>query len=260
MATTQAGESSKSTGTSTGAGAGTGTASAPSTGDGDMDTLLTGLSAKDRSNIEKHLAACDAEPSPQHGKIWRRLAVALRRLAPLPVQTAGQHAVQFFIPDGKYRMQVFALEDGNNGQLMVYLPDVLAEAQKSGLLSKRGAKAGGDVAAAASADVSTASGSVITTAGGGGAQEYAIRGAKGVVLRLEALDAANTPNPSAHVKNMLGWNRKALRVTLLTVSPPEQIAATEQLCALAAKSWAGKIAAAAPAAKAAAGKSTSAKS
>jgi len=252
MATTEAGEASKSTGTS-----GASTGAAGTTGDGDMDTLLAGLSAKDRSNIEKHLAAADAEPSPQHGKIWRKVAVALRKLAPLPVQTAGQHAVQFFIPDGKYRMQVFALEDGNNGQLMVYLPDVLAEAQKSGLLSKRGAKAPGEVAAA---DVANASGSVISTAGGGGAQEYAIRGSKGVALRLEALDAANTPNPSAHVKNMLGWNRKALRVTLLTVSPPEQIAATEQLCALAAKSWAGKIAAAAPAAKAAAGKSTSAKS
>src|SRR5688500_12035509 len=168
MATTAAGEESKKAGASGSSGS--------STGDADMDTLLAGLSAKDRSNIEKHLAACDAEPSPAHGKLWRKVAVALRKLAPLPVQTAGQHAVQFFIPDGKYRMQVFALEDGNNGQLMVYLPDVLAEAQKSGLLSKRGAKAPGEVAAA---DVANASGSVISTAGGGGAQEYAIRGSKG---------------------------------------------------------------------------------
>ena len=251
MATTEAGEASKATG----GGAGTGAAGA-GTGDRDLDTLLAGLAAKDRSNIEKHLAACDAEPSPAHGKLWRRLAVALRKLAPLPVQTAGQHAVQFFIPDGKYRMQVFALEDGNNGQLMIYLPDVLAEAQKSGLLSKRGAKAPGEVAAgaegsggAASSSSSASGPGATTTVGGIGPQEYAIRGGKGVALRLEALDAANTPNPAAHVKNMLGWNRKALRVTLLTVSPTDLIAAAEALCALAAKKWAGKAAAAAPAAK-----------
>jgi hypothetical protein len=153
-------------------------------------------------------------------------------------------------------MQVFALEDGNNGQLMIYLPDVLAEAQKSGMLSKRGAKAPGEVAAGAdgtgaagSTSSSSAGAGATTTVGGAGAQEYAIRGGKGVSLRLEALDASNTPNPAAHVKNMLGWNRKALRVTLLTVSPPEQVAAAEALCALAAKKWAGKAAAAAPAGK-----------
>ena len=254
MATTEAGEVNKTTGAGSGA-AGT------STGDRDLDSLLTGLAAKDRSNIEKHLAACDAEPSPAHAKIWRRLAVALRKLAPLPVQTAGQHAVQFFIPDGKYRMQVFALEDGNNGQLMIYLPDVLADAQKSGLLSKRGAKAPAEVAAGADgsgsgsgASASTSSGpGATTTVGGAGVQEFAIRGGKGTALRLEALDASNTPNPAAHVKNMLGWNRKALRVSLLTVSPAEQIAAAEALCALAAKKWAGKAAAAAPAAKPATG-------
>jgi hypothetical protein len=160
----------------------------------DIDTLLNGLAGKDRSNIEKHLAACDAEPDPQHAKLWRRLAVGLRRLAPMPVQTVGQHAVQFFIADGKYRMQVFALEDGRDGRLMVYLPDVLAEAEKAGLPLG--------------------------------------------ILKPEALDSANTPNPSPHVKHMLGWNRKAVRVTLLTHAPAQQISALEKLCALASERWA----------------------
>src|ERR671914_2468396 len=87
-----------------------------SAGATEMDTFFTGLSAKDRSNIEKHLATCDAEARPEHGKLWRRLALALRRLAPLPVQTVGQHSVQFFVPDGKYRMQVFAMEDARDGR------------------------------------------------------------------------------------------------------------------------------------------------
>ena len=164
----------------------------------DMETFLTGLAGKDRSNIEKHLAACDAEPDPQQGKLWRRLAVGLRKLAPLPVQTVGQHAVQFFIADGKYRMQVFALEDGRDGRLMIYLPDILAEAEKAG------APLG--------------------------------------VLKPEALDAANTPNPSPHIKHMLGWNRKAVRVTLLTHASSQQVSATEKLCALAADRWAAKSA------------------
>jgi hypothetical protein len=165
----------------------------------DMETFLTGLAGKDRSNIEKHLAACDAEPDPTHGKLWRRLAVGLRRLAPLPVQTVGQHAVQFFIADGKYRMQVFALEDARDGRLMVYLPDILAQAEKAG------APLG--------------------------------------VLKPEALDAANTPNPSPHIKHMLGWNRKALRISLSANGSPTQAAAVEALCELAAKGWAESAAA-----------------
>ena len=160
----------------------------------DMETFLTGLAGKDRSNIEKHLAACDAEPDPAHGKLWRRLAVGLRKLAPMPVQTVGQHAVQFFIADGKYRMQVFALEDGRDGRLMVYLPDVLAAAEKAG------APLG--------------------------------------VLKPEALDSSNTPNPSPHIKHMLGWNRKAARVTLLTHASAQQVSALEKLCVLAAERWA----------------------
>jgi len=171
----------------------------PTTDAADMETFLTGLAGKDRSNIEKHLAACDAEPDPTHGKLWRRLAVALRKHAPLPVQTVGQHAVQFFIADGKYRMQVFALEDARDGRLMVYLPDILAKAEKAGA-------------------------------------------ALGV-LKPEALDAANTPNPSPHIKHMLGWNRKAVRLTLPTRASPQQVNAAESLFAIAAEGWAAKKAA-----------------
>ena len=163
----------------------------------DMETFLTGLAGKDRSNIEKHLTAVDAEPDPTHGKLWRRLAVSLRKLAPLPVTTVGQHAVQFFIADGKYRMQVFALEDARDGRLMVYLPDILADAQKSG-------------------------------------------GAALASLQPEALDSANTPNPSPHIKHMLGWNRKALRLTFPAIVNGPQLAAAEALCEVAAKSWAKK--------------------
>lgn len=171
--------------------------------------LLARSGAKERASIEKHLAACDAENDPAHGKLWRRIAGKLGGLSPLNVQTAGQHAVMFFIPDGKYRMQVFALEDQRDGLLLVYLPDVLDQAVKAKILTKPNA-----------------------------AGEYALPGARRQTLTVLAMDAQNTPEPPAHVKHMLGWNRKAVRVSLPTTDANSaQVAATEALCALAAKKW-----------------------
>jgi hypothetical protein len=209
----------------------------------DMESFFTGVGAKDRSSIEKHLAALDAQPHPAHGQLWRRLAVSLRKLAPMPVQTVGQHAVQFYIADGKYRMQVFALEDAKDGRLKIYLPDVTAEAIKAGLLTKPAAAAAAPrrasgVAAGPVGGASGADGTAPAAADHG--REYGVKGAKGESLRLESLDASNTPNPAPHVKHMLGWNRKALAITLLTAATPDQVSAAEGLCALAAKKWASK--------------------
>src|SRR3954453_11757925 len=96
----------------------------------DLDALLAKAGQRDRTNVEKHLAALDAGPDAAHAALWRRLARALATLAPLAITTIGQQAVQFFIADGKYRMQVFALEDQNDGKLQVYLPDIIAEGMK----------------------------------------------------------------------------------------------------------------------------------
>src|SRR5437870_3403086 len=86
-----------------------------------FDDLLAKMGAKDRTNIERHLAACEQEPDPAHARNWRRLAQRLGTLASFAVQTVGQHSVMFFVQDGKYRMQGFALEDQRNGQIQVYL-------------------------------------------------------------------------------------------------------------------------------------------
>jgi len=182
----------------------------------DVDTeyqaLLARAGAKDRASIERHVAACDAEDGPAHGSLWRRIAARLGALAPLPVTTLGQHAVLFFIPDGKYRMQVFALEDKRDGVLNVYVPDVLAEAAKKKILGK-----------------SVEEG------------KYAIPGAGKQTLEVQAMDAANTPEPPQHVKNMLGWNRKALRIPLpATEAKSPAVSATEALASLAAGKWAVK--------------------
>src|SRR5690242_4162454 len=75
----------------------------------DYPTFLSKLGTKDRLNVERHLAICEAEPDPAHATYYRKLISILGGLAPHAVKTHGQQAVQFFIPDGKYRMQVFAL-------------------------------------------------------------------------------------------------------------------------------------------------------
>src|ERR1700722_4618881 len=135
----------------------------------DLETFLARAGAKERAKIEKHLALRETETGPALSKLWRKVAAILGGLAPLPAQTMGNLALLFFIPDGKYKMQVFALEDAGDGNLSVYLPDVLAAAQKKKVLLKE--KAPG---------------------------EYTIGGHASHVLKLESLEASNTPSAHPH--------------------------------------------------------------
>jgi hypothetical protein len=173
-----------------------------------LEEMLVRAGIKCRTSLEKHLALCDAEPAPFHGQLWRQLAGKLGKLAPMPVQMAGAQAVMFYVADGKYRLQVFALEDLNDGNLSVYLPDILADAVKAKILKKAG-------------------GRYIITAH-----------RKQVPLVIETINAANTPDPAPHVKHMIGWNRKAIKVTIDARDADDSVAAaTESLCELAAKRW-----------------------
>ena len=177
-----------------------------------LEDILARAGAKDRASIEKHLAACDAEPDPNHGNLWRRLAAKLGALVPLPVQAAAPQAVLFFIPDGKYRQQVFALEDRRDGMMALYLPDILAQA-----VDKR----------------------IVLKADG----EYVVGNSRKNVLHVSTIDASNTPDAPPHVKQMLGWNRKAVRITLsVSESDSPQVKTAESLCNLAAKRWAAAVA------------------
>lgn len=177
----------------------------------EIEVLLAKAAQKDRSNVEKHLVALDAEPASARAGAWRRLTRSLATLASPQIATVGQHAIQFFIPDGKYRMQVFALEDKDDGQIAVYIPDVLADALKAKLVSK-----------------STAEGAV---------NKYAISAAKGQEVQIDPLSGPTEPNPAVHFKQMVGWNRKALRVTLPAAVTPEQLSLVEELGAIAAGAW-----------------------
>jgi hypothetical protein len=201
-----------------------------------FEAFLSGIGNKDRQNIQRHLTAVDAEAGPAHGRLWRRLAVTLRKLAPLAVQTVAQQAVQFFVADGKYRMQVFTLEDKRDGMLQVYLPDVLDAAFRAKILAKPSKRAA--TAASRSKSANGIPVAPLDAPTGVVAVEYPIAAKAGESLRIESLDNHNTPEPPPHVRHMLGWNRKALRVSLPANGSPTQAAATEALCELAAKSWA----------------------
>ena len=154
----------------------------------ELDEFLAKLAARDRQNVDRHLLAADAEAEPDHARLWRRIARSMFTLSPHAVTTIGQQALLFFIADGKYRMQVFAVEDPRDGRLLIYTGDVTKEAIKAGVLA---APAKGDASAG-----------------------YVVVADKSQRLIIETLDANNTPNPHPWYKNMLGWGRKALRVTL----------------------------------------------
>lgn len=170
----------------------------------DFEAFLAKLAPKDRVNAERRVEVLEAEPDPSRVRLWKRLSCALMTLAPHAAKLVGRQMIQFYIADGKYRMQVFALEDLQDGHFTIYCPDVLQEALQAGLIL--------------SAE-----------------EEPNVRRlAAGGLLFVESLDK-NSLNSAPHFKDMVGWNRKALRIVLPPSSSPAQVDATELICALAAR-------------------------
>jgi hypothetical protein len=169
----------------------------------DFDKFLERLGPKDKVNVERHVAALEAEPDPSHALLWKRLACALATLAPHSVKLNGQHSAQFYVQDGKYKMQVFAMEDLRDGKITIYCGDATDQARAAGLIT---------------------------------IDEDGIKLTHESNVTLEQLDS-KSPNPAPFYKDMLGWNRKAIRITLPTSAKPSEIVAVENLCALSANKW-----------------------
>ena len=167
-----------------------------------FEEFLAKLSSRDRANALRRVTVLETEASPLQGRVWQRLACSLMTLAPV-AKVSGRQAVEYYVPDGRYRMQVFALEDMQDGHLTVYCPDVLKQAIGSGLLAERPVP-----------------------------HIYEVR-STGELLQIEALDGSALA-PDAHFKNLTNWNRRALRITLPSTPSAAQVEAAELLCALAA--------------------------
>lgn len=179
--------------------------------------FLARLPAKDRINAEKRVGVLEASATPTLAEVWRRLACALTTLAPHAAKLVGKQAVQFYVADGgRHRMQVFALEDRQDGNLTIYCPDVFSEAQAAGVVAPQPV-------------------GVVVAVG-----THGIPGT-GQGLQIEALDRESA-HPEVHFKDMVGWNRTALRITLPPTASPEQVAAAEVICAIAALRFAPRVA------------------
>jgi hypothetical protein len=168
-----------------------------------FDVVCEKLGPKGKLNAERHLLACEAGThGAAHAALWKQLACTLMTLAEHAAKFNGQQSIQFYVADGKYRMQVFALEDLRDGNVTVYCQDCLDLAVSADLVTRSGS-----------------SGNQYTLESGGD------------TLSIDRLDRT-TSNPADFFKDMLGWNRKALRISLSATSTPAQVRAAELLCAM----------------------------
>jgi hypothetical protein len=173
----------------------------------DFDAFLAKLTPKDRLNIERHLTAIEELSTKAHAKLWKRLATQMMTMASHSAKANGQQSMQFYIQDGKYRMQIFALEDLRDGIVHVYSADATDEALAAGVLLK--AKPGDEP------------------------DHLRLPGTTDL-LNVERLDG-KVSNPAPFYKDMLGWNRRAVHVALPAMASDAQILATELLLVHGAK-------------------------
>ena len=174
-----------------------------------FEEVIARLPARERGAVQRHEAACE-EVDPAHAELWRHMVCRLATCAPHAIRALGQHTLQFFIADGKYRQQVFALDDHRDSKLVIYGPDVVEAALREGVL--------------------------LPPPDATEPRAHAFPNGRGA-LYLERVDSTNTTNPDASFKFMLGWNRRALRMTLLSTASPQQIEAAERLWTLASREF-----------------------
>jgi hypothetical protein len=166
------------------------------------------MTGSSRAAVERHLVACEKEMAPDHVRLWKRLVGLLGRLTPDALPISAARAVRFYVPDGKYKMQLFAFEDLRDGKLGIYLDDMRAAAFQEGILTGP-----------------SESESSLYRIGGKAADEW---------LCIELLTAAGTSSAPDYYKHMLGWHRTAIRITLCPESTTAQVLAAEAMCMMAA--------------------------
>lgn len=170
-----------------------------------FEEVVTRLTGAGRASVERHLAKC--EKNAKDVLLWKYLVGLLGRLTPGAMPIAGSMAMRFFVPDGKFKMQIFALEDLQNNELGLYCRDVRATAISQSVLDRPGA------------------GSNLHKISGGASGDW---------FSIETLTAAGTVSAPEYYKHMLGWNRTAIRITLPAVLTHAQMGALEEICNLAA--------------------------
>lgn len=161
-------------------------------------------SQKDRDNFERQITNATTKSGEALANLWRRFAGVGLALATKQPKVTGVNTIQFYIPDGNYRKQVYAMHLADTGEMILYLPNVLADAVKAKLITP----------------VKSPTVQNTYTAGG-------------ETLVIEPLDGESI-NPQFYFKDMTGWNRKAIAVHLPATAGEGAAHAAEQLMALAA--------------------------
>jgi hypothetical protein len=169
------------------------------------EAFLQQLSVKGRATMDKHDERCEEDALQGYGRLWKRLAGGLGKLAGHATEVSGQQTVKFHIADGKYKLQVFALEDTRQGTIVIYLPDVLKLAMKRKILATSATS-----------------------------HHYRVQGCE-AQLQLEPINA-ETKDLTA-CKAMVGWGRQALRADLSVNADEKQVRTVEMLCGIAAEKW-----------------------
>ncbi len=175
----------------------------------DHAAMLAKFSPKDRDGFERQITACTTKGGEPLAAMWKHYCALFMTLANRPAKLTGVNTVQFFIPDGKHRKQVFAMHCTDEGNLGIFMPNVLDDALKVGLLGKPGKPPEENI--------------------------YVLTASK-EKLTIDLLDR-DTLNPQFYFKDMTGWNRKAICVNLLPTATPAQKKAVEQLAAIASSGW-----------------------
>jgi hypothetical protein len=188
------------------------TSAAASHVEDNYEAFLSRLSVKGRAAAERHDELCGELDG--FGVLWKRLAGALGRLAPDAIEMVGGQSVKFHIPDGKYRLQVFALDDTRQGIIIVYLPNIVDQAIERHLL---------------------------LPGGGNGNRMFKIAREEDDPIQLELI-TAETPDMTV-CKAMVGWGRRALKISVSVQAKPKRVRTVELLCELAAEAWSSVVAA-----------------
>jgi len=175
----------------------------------DQAAMLAKFSPKDRDGFERQNTANLTKGGESLVALWKDFAALFMTLANRPAKLTGVNTAQFFIPDGKHRKQVFAMHVQDDGHLSVYLPNVLDDAYAVGLITKP-ARPPED-------------------------NQFVLADSK-EKIQIELLDR-DTLNPQFYYKDMTGWNRKAICVTVPPTATPAQKQAIEKLAALASRAW-----------------------
>ena len=169
-----------------------------------FSAFLEKLAPKDRPKVEKQMAEFEAAGDMMHVELWKRLACSLLTLSPHQPKV-NKTSIQFYEADGRHKKQLLAMEDPGEGKLVIYCKDVIDHAIQGGLLQR-------DDQAGTEQTLYPVVGSSIT-------------------LSIERIDGA-VINPQEFFKHLVGWNRKALRITLPINASEPQIVTVERLCAM----------------------------